>query len=158
MIAISTRKYSVWENFIMQVDDIVNIFTDCYHPSFYTRIGLRYIDVIQRSKWGLEDCKWSELIDKKVLGFMDDKTMNYSMRAESINSDNRSKTIYNFQLAKIKESEEQVFMIDCDYHILDDVELTNYVNEAENLHTHSSNFIKSAITPKLEKAMKPIEI
>ena len=48
-IAISTRKYTQWEEFSVKVEQVVKAFQEVYEVPFYTRIGLRYIDVIQRS-------------------------------------------------------------------------------------------------------------
>lgn len=61
-IAFSTVRYDRWEEFSKDIDDILPTFIDIYKPKFYTRIGLRYKDIIIRSKLGLEDKKWTELL------------------------------------------------------------------------------------------------
>lgn len=48
-IAISTRKYTQWEEFSEKVRQVVKAFQETYEVPFYTRVGLRYIDVIQSS-------------------------------------------------------------------------------------------------------------
>lgn len=154
-IAISSHSYSTWEEFRVVISEIISIFDEYYKPAFYTRVGLRYIDVIERSKWGLQDKKWSELINANVLGFMNENTLTYRMDAESPNSDEKSLTKYHFELAKMAGTNENVFMIDCDYSYGDTVELSDYINIADELHKCSSNFIQSAIKDVLHYAMKP---
>ena len=41
-IAISTRKYTQWEEFSVKVEQVVKAFQEVYEVPFYTRIGLRY--------------------------------------------------------------------------------------------------------------------
>ena len=66
-IAISTRKYTQWEEFSEKVRQVVKAFQETYEVPFYTRVGLRYIDVIQRSVLGLSNEKWSDLVKPHVL-------------------------------------------------------------------------------------------
>ena len=40
-IAISTRKYTQWEEFSVKVEQVVKAFQEVYEVPFYTRIGLR---------------------------------------------------------------------------------------------------------------------
>lgn len=61
-IAISTRKYTQWEEFSEKVRQVVKAFQETYEVPFYTRVGLRYIDVIQRSVLGLSNEKWSDSV------------------------------------------------------------------------------------------------
>lgn len=157
-IAFSTHSYTVWEDYLAELKEIIELFESCYNPSFYTRIGLRYVDVIQRSKWGLLECKWSELIKPTVLGFMTDETDSYSMNAESKNKDGISSTKYHFELAQINGSTEKVFLIDCDYFVEKAIEREEFVELSHILHKCSSNFIQASITNKLHEAMLPVII
>ena len=48
-IAISTMAYTQWEEFKKHIEFVIPIFEAEYHPSFYIRVGLRYVDAITRS-------------------------------------------------------------------------------------------------------------
>jgi uncharacterized protein (TIGR04255 family) len=80
------------------------------------------------------------------------------MQAESKNTDGESSTIYKFELGQLKSTGEKVFLIDCDYYIAKEIDITRYLESADLLHDCSSNFIQSAITEKLSKAMVPQNI
>lgn len=157
-IAFSTHSYTVWEEYIAELKEIIELFETCYNPSFYTRIGLRYVDVIQRSKWNLQEFTWSELIQPAVLGFMTDETDSYTMNAESKNEDGISSTKYHFELAHINGSTEKVFLIDCDYFVEKAIERDEFIDLSDTLHKCSSNFIQASITDKLHEAMRPVTI
>ena len=84
-IAISTRKYTQWEEFSEKVRQVVKAFQETYEVPFYTRVGLRYIDVIQRSVLGLSNEKWSDLVKPHVLGVVtqfEDGMNSYVSQAE----------------------------------------------------------------------------
>ena len=48
-IALSTNKYESWEEFQHKFESVLNTFIEIYKPVLFTRIGLRYVDVIVRS-------------------------------------------------------------------------------------------------------------
>ena len=58
-ISIYTLKYTQWEEFRKHIEFVVPIFETVYKPAFYTRVGLRYIDVINRENLGLEKVGWN---------------------------------------------------------------------------------------------------
>lgn len=61
-IALSTYGYTRWEEFAQRLDRILAVFIETYHPSWFTRVGLRYVNAFRRAPLGLEDCLWKELI------------------------------------------------------------------------------------------------
>ncbi|MFR7743585.1 MAG: TIGR04255 family protein [Acutalibacteraceae bacterium] len=61
-IALSTYSYTRWEEFAQRLDRILAVFIETYHPSWFTRVGLRYVNAFRRAPLGLEDCLWKELI------------------------------------------------------------------------------------------------
>ncbi|MGT2504068.1 TIGR04255 family protein [Bradyrhizobium guangxiense] len=47
---------------------LLNWFLECYAPSEFSRIGLRYRDVISRSRLELRNVPWTELLRPHLLG------------------------------------------------------------------------------------------
>ena len=72
-IALSTYGYTRWEEFAQRLDRILAVFIETYHPSWFTRVGLRYVNAFRRAPLGLEDCLWKELITPGFLGLMGDE-------------------------------------------------------------------------------------
>ena len=48
-IALTTYSYDRWGNFYSRIQDLLQVFNETYEPAFFTRIGLRYINLIDRS-------------------------------------------------------------------------------------------------------------
>ena len=161
-ISLSTVAYTQWEDYLNRVKQIIPLFEEIYAPSFYTRVGLRYIDVITKSNLGLIDKKWSELIRPHVLGILgteiEDGARSYLSESEYANSDGKTFTKVHFELVHVNDSPETSFLIDTDYFISETVSKEDIITLSELLHFNSSNFIGSSITPVLSAAMEPVDL
>src|SRR5437016_5486281 len=65
-LAVTTRAYERWEGFKEHLHYPFKALCEIYRPTFFARIGLRYKDVIRRSKLGLEGIPWSELLNPYI--------------------------------------------------------------------------------------------
>ena len=65
-ITLVTTEYQRYENFVGRFKTAVEKFEEIYNPSFYSRIGLRYRNLIIRSKLKIPDKGWSSLIPKHI--------------------------------------------------------------------------------------------
>lgn len=161
-ISISTLKYTQWEDFREHIEFVVPVFESVYNPPFFTRVGLRYVDVINRSSLGLEEVSWNELIEPHVLGIMtpDIETgiKSYRANAEYQNSGSDIATKVHFELVHVNNQKELSLLIDCDYFSQSITQKEDVNTVANLLHTTSSNFIYNAITDRLNDAMHPVDI
>jgi len=69
-IALTDKDYRRWEDFRQEVLLIDEAFRAVYKPDPYTRIGLRYVNVIDKERIGLADVPWSELINPALTGLL----------------------------------------------------------------------------------------
>jgi uncharacterized protein (TIGR04255 family) len=69
-IAVSQLDYTDWQRFRAEVDRAKRALEAIYHPAFYSRIGLRYRDEIDRGKLGLGEQSWAELLIPPILGLL----------------------------------------------------------------------------------------
>ncbi len=67
-IALETKRYRHWEEFRKYMELALTAFVEVYSPAFFTRIGLRYRNIIDRGSLGLESAAWHELLSSFVLG------------------------------------------------------------------------------------------
>jgi uncharacterized protein (TIGR04255 family) len=67
-LSLTTTKYTTWKDFQADLREPLSALNDCYSPSFFSRVGLRYTDVINREELGLGGRVWSDLIRHDVLG------------------------------------------------------------------------------------------
>lgn len=65
-IALSSKSYERWESFRQHLAAPRSALEQVYVPSFYSRIGLRYRNVIRRTDYGLQDVEWSELLQPHI--------------------------------------------------------------------------------------------
>jgi uncharacterized protein (TIGR04255 family) len=93
-IALTTSSYERYEQFKQRLEEALEIFEHIYKPSFYTRIGLRYQDLVIRSKLGIEDKNWSDLIAKHIASELHDPELSSSIQTivKESNFENRKWT------------------------------------------------------------------
>ena len=72
-IAFAVNDYKRWQDFREQFGLIERKFRCLYEPSFYSRIGLRYRDVITRKNLGLERYSWGDLLNRDLVGLLGDE-------------------------------------------------------------------------------------
>jgi len=168
-LALSTSNYDRWENFFEHLNGPLSALLDVYHPSFYERVGLRYVDVFKRSALNLNDMAWTELIRPFVLGFMSNPNIINDVKNQSITVeiDIGNGAIAQINAAKgfvsdanfgfpISGSEES-FIVDSDLYMMRK-NISELDKSLNYLHDYSTKLIRSIITDKLHIAMEPDEI
>src|SRR5207249_3887147 len=63
-----TTAYTRWEEFRGRLERLQATFEQIYRPASYNRLGLRYVDIVQRSRLGLNDVSWSDLLKPYIAG------------------------------------------------------------------------------------------
>jgi uncharacterized protein (TIGR04255 family) len=71
-LALSTKEYKKWDDFRGHLEPALSALQAVYSPAFYTRTGLRYRDVIRRSKLGLQGEQWRDLLGHELSGELRD--------------------------------------------------------------------------------------
>ena len=74
-VSVIDRDYRDWTTFKPLVERCELVLRDCYAPSFYTRVGLRYRDVIDKTQYGIENTPWSDLLNPSFLGVLGDPNL-----------------------------------------------------------------------------------
>jgi len=158
-MAITATRYTRWEHmqsfFAVPLRSLLRI----YNPPFFTRIGLRYIDVFCRSKLGLDGVDWADLVEPYFLGILSSAVRKnvggYSCSSEISLDNNLSKVRILTMLVKAVGTNEDCFMLDCDFFRTKrtkDVEIDSVL---ETLHSHSTRLLQFAIKKKLFESMEP---
>jgi len=75
-LSLGTGKYERWESFRERLTGPIQALLDVYRPGFFTRVGLRYQDLIQRSRLGLEGQTWASLLQPHVTGLLSGYDLN----------------------------------------------------------------------------------
>lgn len=155
----SVKEYEKWESFYKNFSYIFKIFDNIYRPTYYNRVGLRYINIIDRKKLSI-DASWNQLIKSQLLGFNSLEDSKYVVKSTVV----QSELEYNNMNARIlsgivinNDNKEQCYKIDCDYYKLGSFEQSSIDGEFDALHSNFQYFFNDSITDKLIEVLEPIE-
>ncbi|MGB3494681.1 MAG: TIGR04255 family protein [Elainellaceae cyanobacterium] len=162
-IALTTSSYGRYEHFKQRLEESLEIFEDIYKPSFYTRIGLRYQDLIIRSKLGIEDKNWSELIAKHIASELHEPRFSSSIQTIMKNlvlSIEMGQINLNHGLVNVKEaqndSSEIAYLFDADFYTEQRIEGNRDVwNLLNQFNQSAGRLFRWSITDTLHNAMQP---
>ena len=162
-ISLSTTDYHIWEEFKTRFASVLDAFIDVYKPVLFTRIGLRYIDVIVRSKLDLDNIDWEELIKPPFLGILASPELKDSVKHFQSTSiidleNDQGVARVNAGTVKSTESAETSFMIDSDFYELKRKEKEELLNKLDSFHSMASGLFRMCITDRLHNAMEPKQI
>jgi uncharacterized protein (TIGR04255 family) len=162
-IALTTSSYERYEQFKQRLEEALEIFEHIYKPSFYTRIGLRYQDLVIRSKLGIEDKNWSDLIAKHIASELHDPELSSSIQTivkNLILKTENGQINLNHGLVTVKEtqekSEEIAYLFDADFYTEQKIEGNRDVwNVLNQFNQSAGRLFRWSITDTLHNAMQP---
>jgi uncharacterized protein (TIGR04255 family) len=157
-LALTCSKYQRWEKFKSHFEGLFRALSDIYSPAFFSRIGLRYRNVIHRNKLQLADVPWSQLLRPEICGELSAPTI--EGRAEQA----ARELILNLgegrkvRLAHWLVPADDSYVIDADFYIESEVEVANVSAQLDAFNRESGRLFRWAITEKLHTALGPRKI
>lgn len=163
-LALTCTKYERRSLFQEKLAHPLKALIETYNPAYFSRIGLRYVDIIRRSVLGLENVAWKELLQPHILGLLgtpDDVSQNiqnleakYEIRLE----DGSSVARITIGLVEWPEKSEECFMIDTDFFNIGKIAISDVTSKLDYFHIRGSRLIQWLIKEKLHTAMEPKEL
>jgi uncharacterized protein (TIGR04255 family) len=160
-MALAETKYERWESFIEEVMKAEGALKRVYKPAFYSRVGLRYRDLISPRSLNLTDVRWQDLIKTHVIAELGDKDVaDAILRIQTraimkIPDIPNGRIMLNHGLIVPDGSDERCYFIDADF----SVERKEGVNEPfeilEKFNRLAGQLFRWAITERLHNAMEP---
>ena len=166
-ISLSTVAYPGWEEFGQHFDRPLAEFIRLYKPSYFERIGLRYVNIFSRKALDLEGEPWRELFTPPYLGVLsqedvdEERTSKCSVDVEfSLDSTCRAKIHAGPGMVKRNgpggaQDPEVKFILDMDLYMGGQLDPRMAAGGMETLHGHSTALFQGAITDKLHSALEP---
>jgi len=160
-IALSTNAYYRWEAFYEKLQNVVSIVSSKYGITYFSRIGLRYQDVIIRSQLNLVGVPWRNLIRPEFVGLLASDELSEDEFVESLNiarfslSDEKSTCRVRSGLAKREQDSEMGYLIDSDFFSEIRTEVGNVRDSLEFYNREAGRFFRWCIQPTLHEAMEP---
>jgi uncharacterized protein (TIGR04255 family) len=161
-IALSTTSYQSWDDFLARLQPPLEALVDLYKPSFFQRIGLRYINVIQRSALGLDPNRsWSEFLKKEFLGELavpefEENALEVQRKIRlRIPRDVGSAVFLQHGLAKKKNVDEMLYRLDFDFYREAKTEVSDARLTLDKFNTLAGRAFRACITDALNEALRP---
>lgn len=159
-LALTCRSYDRWENFKAHLDQPLEALRELYAPAFFTRIGLRYRNVIRRSVLGLEQVGWAELLQPWVAGALASPEIAADVEHSAQElvvrlPDGRSHVRAHHGLAVDEGSQEPCYVIDADFFDDQQSEWPHAFERLVFLNRQARLFFRWCITDHLHQAMRP---
>lgn len=159
-IALTTTKYERWEHFKEKLAVPLQALIDAYAPSHFSRVGLRYVDVVRRSALNLQGVDWKELIQPHVLGILasqdvGNKVAAFESRHEIGLSDEQSVVRIVMRLSETPETGELCYVIDSDFYNTTKIQISEAISKLDFLSARGTRLFQWCITERLHNAMGP---
>lgn len=143
-MALSTEKYKSWGDFNTHLNIPLQPLIGIYKPSHFSRIGLRYIDIIKRSELNLTGVPWSKLLKPYVLGLisangMDNNIHSLKTECEIQLADKVSMARIVMGIADIDGLDEECFMIDTDFYTIKKTDISAVKDRLDYFHTRGAS-------------------
>ena len=158
-IALTDNDYESWENFSQEMNLVAKALDKEYKPNFYTRIGLRYIDIIEREKIGLGGIAWSKLLNSALIGLLGDTTLQTALTR--INSeaefDIDTEVISKVRLRHglIYRNNQALYLIDTDCYTEERSAFNAIPSILNSFNRTAGNLFRWTLSAKLRDALGP---
>ena len=165
-IALSTLRYTSWEDFALRLDKSLAQFIQVYQPAFFQRVGLRYLNAISKKRLGLTELLWDDLIRSPYLGILGEPDVDETQVGRS--SLDTEVALEGGIRLKIhagpgllnggKQDPEPKFILDGDLSRSEQLGADKVPDTLEELHRYAVRFFQGAILPELHEAMGPTPV
>lgn len=159
-IALTTKTYTRWEIFKNHLNSPLKALEDVYKPNFYTRIGLRYQNVIQRSRLGLGHVEWKDLLNPQIVG----ELASPPIAAETVGlgrdvlinlADVAGQARIRHGFATLPDDDEICYFIDTDIFTEQQTEIEHAIDVLTQFNGYGSRIFQWYISERLHEAMEP---
>ena len=163
-ISLASSQYTRWEDFAARLDQPLVAFIRTYHPAYFERVGLRYVNFFSRKDLDLEDTPYREMFTPGYLG---------PMVSEDISESGFSRCSVDFDAAlghgcraKIhagpgmvrrggQQDSESKFVFDQDLYMQGNIPVNTCVGALQTLHLKADSIFRGLITDLTHQAMGP---
>ena len=162
-LAFTSMTYDRWENFAAEFQYAEAAFKETYGPAFYSRVGLRYQDIVDRGLLGLEACTWGKLFNPEFTGFLGADSIGEAVeetRAQALIRLSRGSGFVRIQhgFAKRTSDNHIVYSIDADFFASDRTEIDHARQTLDIFNRCAGDFFRWAISDTLRDALGPSDL
>jgi uncharacterized protein (TIGR04255 family) len=162
-LSLSTGQYTTWGDFRTFLAGPLQSLIGIYRPSFFSRIGLRYQNIIDRKKLGLTDKPWSNLLRHELLGELaipefEQRVENVANRTLKLKlANDAGSVVMKHGFARIANQPEQAYAIDFDFSLERKIEVSDAEPTFNHFNELAGNAFRWAISSTLREALGPMD-
>ena len=158
-LALTCTRYQRWEDFSSKLYVALKALFVSYTPAFLTRLGLRYINVIDKDHIGLKELPWSALINPSILGEVAlpefEGSVQDAKRLLRVRFEDGSFLFqHGLEGSEVGVNQHRYFL-DFDLYTDQRKQLTEGEAYIDDLHFRASRIFRWAITDELHSALDP---
>ena len=159
-LAVSEAKYRRWQDFKAEINAAEIAFRELYKPSFYTRIGLRYKNFIDRKELGFADKSWGVLLNKSLIGPLGVNELSPEIRetrAQCLMSLAEVPNSFVRIIHGVAQEDSSTYLVDADFFIEEKENLDESLRILDEFNKLAARFFHWATTDTLRQALGPIQ-
>ena len=165
-LGLACGEYERWEYFKSRLAGPFDALLHSYAPAYFTRIGLRYRNVVRRSELGSADAPWSEFLQPWASGVLGASGVGSETHGTQtlcvIHLPNAGQVQLRLALAveerpagNERTEREEVFMIDSDFFTDQETEPPHALDRLDAFHEQAGRLFRWCITDRLHAALRP---
>lgn len=157
-IALTHNAYVQWEDFREALLLGLQALVEAYDPTSYSRIGLRYINLLKRSVLGLDGRPWSELLHDRIAGELALPGFEQAEEARRLVrlklGDSGDQLLFQHGL-DAGDAAEISYGLDYDFYRQEKVSIDGALPILERLHDYSGKAFRWSIAGVVHESMGP---
>lgn len=155
-LALQCTAYKRWEEFRQELETALALLGKTYEPSFFTRIGLRYRDVITRDALGLANVPWRELLSAQLVNeFHSPSSDAVEGLWHQLSLRLQGDTKVNLQHGLGSKGGEVCYIIDSDFYTAEQTGAQDATRILNYFNRQSGRLFRWCILERLHAAMEP---
>jgi uncharacterized protein (TIGR04255 family) len=160
-VAVSESNYRQWDDFRAEIERAERVVREIYAPSFYTRVGLRYRDVLDRRAYGLHSVPWSDLLNPVFLGVLGSKEVAQDVQQSqtrvllTVPDIDGGQVWLQHGIAMREDDGSPVYVIDADFSTQNRCDHASAFTAANKFNKWAGHLFRWAITDALRTALEP---
>jgi len=160
-LAVSEAEYTKWNLFRQEVVNAEKALREIFKPAFYSRLGLRYRDLISPEPVTMDKAKWNDFLETYILGELGDTRIGDEISqirtrcVIELSEIPGGRVILTHGLIKETEASPERYLIDADFSIDKVEDLNETFNIFDKFNRLAGKLFRWAITDKLHSAMGP---
>jgi uncharacterized protein (TIGR04255 family) len=163
-VAATDTKYRRWEVFREEIARAKRAVESTYKPAFYTRLGLRYRNVLDKDALGLGDHDWWTLINPAFLGVLGAEEVRMHVQEISAKALLRSPDVkgglvnVRHGLTRGEKDGRQQYMVDADFFTENREGTADVFKALDTFNGLVGNLFRWSISGVLRSALGPMEL